>query len=163
MFHRFECEAEFYPTLCRLPLYVRMKLDITGIKLSLKDWLAFKLEERQVVCHLPVENAEEQHAFTAYVDFLRRNYHGSPAERLPPVNDSLWNTRNRVPEPVLDKSNVNGKAVTLQEWTRWKFHERYALYKTAISRSEPDQFYAVLNELRGRLTDRRDHHGESRI
>jgi hypothetical protein len=112
---------------------------------------------------LPVENAEEQHAFTAYVDFLRRNYHGSPAERLPPVNDSLWNTRHRIPEPVLDKSNVNGKAVTLQEWTRWKFHERYALYKTAISRSEPDQFYAVLNELRGRLTDRRDHHGESRI
>jgi hypothetical protein len=151
MFHRFEYEAEFYPTLSRLPLSVRMKLDLTGIKLSLKDWLAFNLEERQVICHLPVGNAEEQHAFTAYVDFLRRKYHGSPAERLPPMSDSLWHTPHRVPEPVLAKSNAKGKAVTLQEWSRWKFHERYALYKTAISKSEPEKFYAVLNELRERL------------
>jgi hypothetical protein len=151
MFHRFEYEAEFYPTLSRLPLYVRMKLDITGIRLSLRDWLAFNLEERQVICHLPVENAEEQHAFTAYVDFLRRKYHGGPAERLPPMSDSLWDSRHRVPEPVLAKSNANGKAVTLQEWSRWKVHERYALYKTAISNSEPEKFYAVLNELRERL------------
>jgi hypothetical protein len=162
MFHRFEYEAEFYPTLSRLPLYVRMKLDITGIKLTLKDWLAFSIEERQAICHLPADNAEEQEAFTAYVDFLRRRYHASPAERLPPMSGSLWNP-DRVPQPVLDKSHTNGKVVTLQEWRQWKFHERYALYKTAISKSEPETFYAVLNELRVRLTDRRDHHGESKI
>jgi hypothetical protein len=163
MFHRFEYEAEFYPTLSRLPLYVRMKLDITGIKLTLKDWLAFSIEERQAICHLPAENAEEQQVFIAYVDFLRRKYHASPVEVLAPMSGSLWDNPHRVPQPVLDKSHPHGKVVTLQEWSRWKFHERYALYKTAISKSEPETFYAVLNELRVRLIDRRDNRGEPKI
>ena len=72
MFHRFRYEAEFYPTLSRLPLYVRMKLDLTGVRLSLKDWLAFSLEERRVICHLPVETEEEEQAFISYLDFLCR-------------------------------------------------------------------------------------------
>src|ERR687895_781659 len=78
MFYRFRCEAAFYRNLDRLPLHVRMKLDLTGIKLSLKDWLAFHIEERM----------------------------------------------------------------------GWAAHQRYALYKTAISRSEPDKFFIVLDELR---------------
>ncbi len=149
MFHRFRYESEFYPTLNRLPLCVRMKLDLTGIKLSLKDWLAFSIEERQVICHLPIENQEEQAAFTAYLDFLCQKYNGSPVEMLPPLTASLWDT-SRVPEPVLDRSETNGQAVTPQEWSHWKFHERYALYKNAISKSEPEKFYAVLAELRER-------------
>jgi hypothetical protein len=36
----------------------------------------------------------------------------------------------------------------MEEWKRWKFHQRYALYKTALSQSEPEQFFAVLKELR---------------
>ena len=41
MFHRYDYESEFYPSLTRLPLDVRRKLDVTGIKVSLKDWLSF--------------------------------------------------------------------------------------------------------------------------
>jgi hypothetical protein len=38
--------------------------------------------------------------------------------------------------------------VTPSEWARWRFHERYALYKTAVSKNEPEKFSAVLDELR---------------
>jgi hypothetical protein len=41
MFYRYHFESEIYPTLSLIPLHVRMKLDITGIKISLKTWLAF--------------------------------------------------------------------------------------------------------------------------
>jgi len=77
MFHRFQYEAEFYPGLDRLPLHVRMKFDLTGIKLSLKQWLAFSFEERKVVCHLPAESEEELEAFVAYMNFLCGRYSGS--------------------------------------------------------------------------------------
>ena len=104
MFYRFGYETEFYPGLSRLPLHVRMKLDLTGIKISLKDWLAF-------------------------------------------MNSSLWDPLE-VPHPVLQKSVGMYPAVTLAEWTRWQDHERYALYKTAVSKSQPEVFESILNELR---------------
>jgi hypothetical protein len=147
MFHSFQYESEFYPSLKRLPLYVRMKLDLIGANLSLQDWLAFSIEERQVICHLPIEDADEQNSFAAYLDFLCRKYRGSPVEKLPPISASLWNI-SRIPQPVVERSETKGKPVTLEEWSQWKFHERYALFKTAVSKSEPEKFHAVLAELR---------------
>ena len=148
MFYRFDYEAAYYPNLDRLPLHVRMKLDLTGVKLSLKDWLAFHIEERIVICHLPVEDEDEKQAFRKYLNFLSQQYCGAPAKMLPPMDPFSWAISDRVPGPVLEQSSGNGKAVTLEEWTNWASHQRYALYKTAVSRSEPEKFFAVLEQLR---------------
>src|SRR6266536_578206 len=78
MFHHYRHESDIYPSLSRIPLHVRMKLDVTGIKISLKDWLAFSIEERTVLCHLPVETEEEKQVFSSYLDFLSRRYRGAP-------------------------------------------------------------------------------------
>ncbi len=155
MFHRFQYEAEFYPELNRLPLHVRMKLDLAGIKLSLQHWLAFRLEERKVLCHLPVANEEELQVFVEYVNFLCQRYSGSAVQSLPPLSPDLWNSGHRIPEPVSETSRKEGKKITLEEWKRWQSHERYALYKTAVSKNESDKFFAVLGELRHRKTESR--------
>lgn len=154
MFHRFQYEAEFYPDLNRLPLHLRMKLDLTGIKLSLRQWLAFSLEERRVLCHLPVSDTEERQAFVDYINFLCQRYNGFPAPRVPPLSPALWSAQDRIPEPVLKKSRDNGRSITLEEWTDWQSHEQYALYKTAVSKDEPEKFVAVLAELRQRRVER---------
>jgi hypothetical protein len=147
MFFRFSYEAEFYPALNRLPLHVRMKLDLTGIKISLKDWLAFSFEERTVLCHLPIETGDERTAFRSYIDFLSRKYCGKPAATTEVMASSLWEPME-VPEPVARKSAATSHPVTLAEWGHWQAHQRYALYKTAISKSQPEAFEKVLNELR---------------
>jgi hypothetical protein len=147
MFYRFHYEKAFYPNLDRLPLHVRMKLDLAGIKLSLKQWLAFHIEERNAICHLPIEQEEEKQAFKDYVNFLSRRYCHAPAQELPPM-EPLWEFSDHVPAPVRERSGDNGKAVTLDEWIGWASHQRYALYKTAVSKSEPENFFAVLGELR---------------
>ena len=74
MFHRYQYESDIYPSLSRIPLHVRMKLDVTGIKISLKDWLAFSIEERTVLCHLPVETEEEKQVFHPTSISLSRRY-----------------------------------------------------------------------------------------
>jgi hypothetical protein len=147
MFFRFAYEAEFYPALNRLPLHVRMKLDLTGIKISLKDWLAFSFEERNVLCHLPTETGDERTAFCSYVDFLSRKYRGEPAAATEVLASALWE-QMEVPEPVARKSAATSRAITLAEWSHWQTHQRYALYKTAISKSQPEAFEKVLDELR---------------
>ena len=148
MFNRYQYESETYPSLSRIPLHVRMKLDVTGIKISLKDWLAFSIEERTVLCHLPVETEEEKQAFASYLDFLSRRYCGEPVTIATVMSSSLWDSVHRVPEPVAGKNAPQISPVTVEEWRRWKSYQRYALYKTALSQSDPEQFFAILKEFR---------------
>lgn len=147
MFHRYDYEAEFYPSLTRLPLDVRRKLDIAGIKISLKDWLSFNLEERMVLCHLPCDNDEERHVFTVYMDFLARTFLGGPIEKIEPTDSALW-SEMAVPEAVAQKSTALRQAVTANEWRDWPSHHRYALYKSAVSKTQPEAFEQVLTQLR---------------
>lgn len=147
MFHRFRYEAGFYPLLSRIPLHVRMKLDLTGIKISLKEWLAFDLAERAALCHLPCRLPDERQVFVGYVDFLSRKYSATPVVVASALESALWD-KSQLPEPVRKKSADSLQRVTPQEWFNWKFHERYALYKTATSQSQPDAFVQVLEQLR---------------
>lgn len=147
MFHRFRYEAEFYPLLNRVPLHVRMKLDLTGLKVSLKDWLACSLEERAALCHLPIESEEERHAFSAYVDFLCRKVRGHPVGPAERLDSELWRT-GEIPAEVAQKSAACFNTITICEWQSWEPHQRYALYKTAVSKGQPEAFADILDELR---------------
>jgi hypothetical protein len=148
MFRRYRHEADIYPSLGRIPLHVRMKLDLTGIKISLKDWLAFSFEERTVLCHLPIDTEEEKRAYSAYLDFLSRQYHGAPAATTAAMSSSLWDVSDRVPTAVAERSAARSAPVKVEEWRSWDYDQRYALYKTAISKSDPEQFSVLLEELR---------------
>ena len=146
MFHRYDYEAEFYPNLSRLPLDLRRKLDITGIKLALKDWLAFSLEERSVLCQLPCESDEECQVLVNYLDFLSRKYRGEPIGMIEPLDRSQWSASS-VPQAVSEKSAKLARAVTIDQWRQWQSHHRYALYKTAVSKNQAEAFEQVLSQL----------------
>jgi len=148
MFYRYRFEAGISPSLSRIPLHVRMKLDLTGVKIPLKAWLAFSLEERWALCHLPVESEEEKKNFTAYLDFLSRRYGGEGVILVPPVANFPWTDRDHVPDPVQSKSREIGEPVRPQEWAQWNLYQRYALFKLSISKNEPEQFYGALREFR---------------
>jgi hypothetical protein len=150
MFYKFRYETESDAALERLPLHVRMKLDVIGVKLSLNDWLAFSIEERTVVCHLPASHDDEKQAFKDYLNFLCRRYRGAPVQTLTAVDPSIWEASHEVPAVVSQKVNGYVPTITLREWLGWASYERYALYKTALSNSEPEKFFAVLDELRQR-------------
>ncbi|MBM4264278.1 MAG: hypothetical protein FJ145_23000 [Deltaproteobacteria bacterium] len=147
MFHKYRYEAEFYPKLSRLPLDVRRKLDVTGMKLSLKDWLAFDLEERQVLCHLPCDTEEEQLVFAEYLSFLSKKHRGSTVEKLAAMDAGVWEA-GKVPAAVAQKSAELQASVSAEEWNLWPAHHRYALYKTAASKAQPEAFEQVLQQLR---------------
>ena len=148
MFYRYRFESEIYPTLRLIPLHVRMKLDLTGVKISLKHWLAFGLEERSVLCHLPVVTKEESKVFCSYLDFLLQRYFGEGAPRGASVINPPWEDPSRVPESVQARSKETGQTVTAQEWARWDPCQRYALFKLSNAKNEPEQFFAALREFR---------------
>lgn len=147
MFHRYDYEAEYYPSLSRLPLDLRRKLDLAGIKLSLKDWQAISHEERTVLCHLDGDYGEALEVFTGYLDFLSRRDLGKALEKIAPADARQWSDA-AVPQAVAQRSAAAGASVSLTEWRGWPAHHRYALYKTAVSTSQPEAFDRVLAQLR---------------
>ncbi len=149
MFYRFEFEDAFYPTLDRVPFHVRMKLDVAGVRVSLDTWRAFSLEERLALCHLPADLDEEKGVFAAFVAALASSRAGVAAEHCPALDPGAW-AAAAVPESVAVRSEGEGVAVTVSEWGRWAGHERYALYKTALSK-DPELFQQALREMRQRL------------
>ena len=150
MFYRCELESEIYPSLSRIPLHVRMKLDITGSRISLKTWLSFSLEERWALCHLPVESEEEMKVFFSYLDFLSRRYGGEGIPEPSPMTSQLWADGSCIPEAVLQRSHETEKGITPDEWSQWNHVQRYVLYKLSISKNEPEKFHQALQEFRGR-------------
>ncbi len=147
MFYRYRFESKIYPSLSLIPLHVRMKLDLTGVKISLKSWLGFSLEERGVLCHLPAETEEERKNFSSYLDFLMRRYFEEGVSMVSPITDPPWENLSRIPDSVQARSKDKEQTVTLKEWSQWNFGQRYALFKLSISKNEPEQFYEALKEL----------------
>ncbi len=148
MFYRYRFESEIYPSLSLIPLHVRMKLDITGLKISLKTWLTFSVEERWVLCHLPVETEEERGNFSSYIAFLTRRYVGEEPTRVPTATYLPWEDSGQVPDSVRAKSDGIDCPVTLEEWSQWNTYQRFALSKLSVSKNEPEKFYQALQEFR---------------
>lgn len=67
-----------------IPRSVRDKLDHVGIKLHLKEWQAFPLEDRQALCALSCQTAVEKKAFQERLDALALQHCGALPRRLPP-------------------------------------------------------------------------------
>ncbi|OGQ84419.1 MAG: hypothetical protein A3F90_18220 [Deltaproteobacteria bacterium RIFCSPLOWO2_12_FULL_60_19] len=149
MFYKYRFESEIYPEMSRIPLHVRMKLDLTGVKMSLKAWLAFSLEERNALCELPVETDEERVAFTGYAHELSRRYFGEPAALAPPVANPAWENQGRVPDSVAAKGREVDHPVTLAEWRAWNCCQRYALIKLSVTKNEPELFIQAIKEFGG--------------
>ena len=67
-----------------IPRSVRDKLDQVGIKLHLREWQAFPLEDRQTLCVLPCQTAVEKKAFQEHLDALALQHCGALPRRLSP-------------------------------------------------------------------------------
>ena len=148
MFNRYRFESEVYKSLDRIPLDVRMKLDRTGGKISLKDWSAYSLQERWALCDLPVEAEEGGGDFISYLLVLVRKYKGEELELVSPPFNPPWEDSGRVPPAVLERSKGLGKSVSPMEWGQWDPFQRYALYKLSVSINVPEQFREALKEFR---------------
>jgi len=65
-----------------MPRSVRDKLDRVGLKMHLKEWQACSHAERQQLCDLPCDAADDIARYAARVDELVRRVTGKAAERM---------------------------------------------------------------------------------
>ncbi len=148
MYRRFAFEGAVHETLETVPLAVRRKLDLAGIRISLFGWRALPWEDRLSLCHLPVDTAEDVAVYReVLMRFTART--GIPVDPLhgAPSNRRAWS----LPE-VLSRLEARLGAEEAHGFDRRRLaslsdEERYALFKLADPARDPARLRTALLEL----------------
>ncbi len=147
MYKRFEFEGDVHASLECVPLTVRRKLDLAGLKISLVGWQTLSRAERLALCHLPVDDADEVTVYReVYQGFADRA--GVPLKPLAEgaMTDRPWNV-NTPPPAVREKAALLGHDVDLSRWADLDEESRYALFKLSDPKKDPRKLRAALDEL----------------
>ena len=140
MYLRFAYEGDVHETLATIPLAVRRKLDLAGLKLSLQGWTALSRAERLAVCHLPVDSGPDLDVYReALRGFSERAGHPVVPLEGGQVDPSSWGPDRR-PAAVAAR-------VSEQDWARLSDEARYALAKLSDPRRGPEKLGLALAEL----------------
>lgn len=146
MYRRFALEGDIHVSLDLVPLSVRRKLDLVGLKLSLAGWQALSRAERLALCHLQVDTDED---VAVYAEVLRGFAARAGVALSPlagaPVRRDDWDlagVRARLSAQLGPERTPDDDALG-----RLTEEERYALYKLADPTRGPDKLCALLDEL----------------
>jgi hypothetical protein len=141
MYLRFAFEGDVHETLQTIPLAVRRKLDLSGLKLSLVGWTALSRAERLAVCHLPVDSPQDLEVYReALRGFAERAGHPVTPLESGPADPGSWGA-GEVPATIAGR-------VDATEWAGFPDEARYVLLKLADPKRDPAKFNLALGELR---------------
>ena len=144
--HCFAFEAEFSGDLRCIPMAVRRKLDLAGVKLKLVHWGGLDAEERQRL----LAWGDDPTAIDALRDWLMERSgqlpHG-PASPLEPARNCSWQQGERTPEEVEQACNQLGLSMGEGFWGVLSELERFALVKLSHPGHEHRNLPHALAEL----------------
>lgn len=148
MFRKFKFEQEFYDNLRCIPFAVRHKLDLTGVKLSMKIWNRFSDDERRKLCEMDAEGPEATRYRELLVSLLQKL--GEPAKFLEPAQleqeKIQWANPNQIPEDIVAKTSQLGLAIQLEDWKNLDNLQRFVLFKLSQGKHDHLNLAPALKE-----------------
>jgi len=143
----FAFESDFVASLRCVPMAVRLKLDLCGIKLSLRQWSRFTREDRQALlvrrCRAPAEIAAYREILTALIAARA----GEAARLLAETPCGQWDTAGRTPAVVADYARSQGLAPpSAGQWAALTRLQRFALIKLTRDNHDNVNFVPAMRE-----------------
>lgn len=142
----FAFEDDFVRTLRCIPMCVRLKLDRTGVKLSLRQWSRFSREDREALRLRPCAAPAEVDAYRDALLRLIATRGGEAPAMLPASPEPVWGAPE-TPEEVARFASARGAPTPAAEaWAALEELERYALVKLSRDKHENANFVPALKE-----------------
>ena len=142
----FRFEADFVRTLRCIPMCVRFKLDRTGVKLSLRQWSRFTLEDRERLRLTPCAAATEVRAYGDLLLQLVQARSGETPAMLPNAVEVVWNA-STPPDAVVALARARAVALPSDEaWSALSELQRYAVVKLTRDAHENANFVPAMRE-----------------
>ncbi|AZV40737.1 hypothetical protein KOEU_31900 [Komagataeibacter europaeus] len=148
----FNFEMDFTLSLRCVPMIVRMKLDLCGVKLSLRQWSRFTQHDRQALVDRPATMPPERAAYRSFLLHLIRTRAGEEPKLLPPARMEVWQLAVGVPDAITLKAQSSGlRAPTPEQWGHLSVLQRFALLKLTRPGHENQNFEPALREFLGEM------------
>jgi hypothetical protein len=143
----FAFEVDFGGTLRCIPMSVRMRLDQTGIKLSLKQWNQLPPDARRQLTERPCDDPAQTESYKQYLVSLIKRFSTTPVE-LAPLDDSPpWANATAVPERINAWArDVGVSPPTNPQWRALTPLQRFALFKLTRPGHTNDNFIPAMRE-----------------
>lgn len=145
----FDFESGYSADLHFLPMAMRYRLDLAGIKIGLKAWMGIPVHDRFALAAYPIAPGDGAAGFkeeAARVLFANAR---EQIESIPKADPEEWGISIRPPEPVRLACEIAGMSMETDAWKRLGELQRYALLKLSKSRREPEAFGRAWREFTG--------------
>lgn len=143
----FAFELDFAGTLRCIPMIVRFKLDLAGIKLTLRQWSWFGFPERQELVQRPCDDPFALAAYRQYVLDAIALRADEPAVDMPVDPHPAWAETDSLPERLVRYAlDLNLPPPTLEQWRTITPLQRFALIKLTRAGHDNDNFEPAMAE-----------------
>ena len=146
--HCFAFEQDFIGNWRCIPLCVRRKLDLSGVKLKLNHWLALTQDQRQQLVDWP-DTSDALHQLRDHLRQCTASMPDGRAKDLDPVTEAPWQQVDQLPEEVADAAAARGVELTSTHWREIRELDRFALCKLVRPGHDHHNLAAAFNEVLG--------------
>ena len=124
----FYFEDDFIRYLRCIPLCVRRKLDLIGIKLKLTHWLDFNLNEKTKIVNCP-DTQNELLDLKIFLKKITSNSKYGEAKEIERSINQPWQDKNKIPDQVLNAALARGIKISIEKWRNLNELDRFAFCK----------------------------------
>jgi hypothetical protein len=146
--HCFAFEQDFIGTWRCIPLCVRRKLDLAGVKLKLSHWLALTQNQRQELVDWS-DAADALDQLRQHLRDLTEGMADGVVKDLPPAVDAAWQQQSVLPAEIHSAAMARGVELTPEQWAQVTELDRFALCKLVRPGHDHHNLDAAFSEVLG--------------
>ena len=124
----FAFEADFSGDLRCIPMAVRRKLDLAGVKLKLVHWHGLSEQERRDLLAWP-DRAADLEALRHWLLQRSATLPDGPAKPLEPICNAAWQQPDTIPTVLVESCQQLGLTLHPEGWSQLDELQRFALVK----------------------------------
>ena len=137
----FDFEEDFMEDNIRcIPMIVRFKMDLAGIKLKLAEWSKFQSSERVRLALLPASTHRETDIYRMYLCALIQRHTDNQPTLLAIDLHPAWDNLRQIPPLLEEKSKEINLCILLNQWQNLSPIQRFALLKLCRPGHENENF-----------------------
>ena len=143
----FQFEEEFMENNMRcIPMIIRFKMDMAGIKLKLSEWKRFSTEERIELALMSCGFNEESKHYAGYLAGLIKKHTKRNPTAIEIDKTPAWRELHSIPGILIEKLKEFDWDLSIDQWTYLTDLQRFALLKLCRPGHENKNFSRAMKE-----------------
>ena len=143
----FQFEEEFMENSMRcIPMIIRFKMDIAGIKLKLSEWKKFGTEERIELALRSCDINEGREQYAAFLEGLIKKYTRRDPTSMEVNKNPAWKELHSIPGILIEKLKEFNWNLSIVQWGFLTNLQRFSLLKLCRPGHENKNFPKAMKE-----------------